>query len=70
MNGSSAPRSHRHEAVLSIATSYTAAGTTIGPWTGRRGGPRTRNYHPEVEIHVIVDMNELRGGECQSEVWV
>lgn len=64
------PRSHRLRAVLSTSTSYTAAGTTIGPGPGRRGRPRTRNSHPEGGIHVIVDMNELRGEEWQSEVWV
>jgi len=68
--GSSAPRSHRRKAVLSTSTSYTAAGTTIGPGPRRRGGPRTRNYHPEGGIHVIANVNELRGEEWQSEVWV
>ncbi len=61
-SGSSAPRSPRRKAVLSTSTSYTTAGTTIGPGPGRRGGPRTHNSHPEGGIHVIVDMNELRGG--------
>ena len=44
------PRSHRRKAVLSTLTSYMAAGTTIGKGPGRRGGPHTRNSHPEGEF--------------------
>ena len=51
-SGRSAPRSHRLKAVLSTSTSYTAAGTTIGPGPGRRGGLRTCNSHPDGGIHV------------------
>ena len=69
-SGSSVPRSHRLKAVLSTSTSYTAAGTMIGPGPGRRGGLRARNSHPEGGIHVIVDMNKLRGGMAVGSVGV